>query len=281
MWHVSMVCIISSYAASLLLETVRLLRNTPWMYPLSLLMTGAGLVAHTIYLLSRSSQSNLPPLVASSYDWFLVLAWVMVVGYVAISLVYRKTPYGILFLPLVLLLVSVSLLFQNTPPPGAQDVRLLTMTHTSSLVFAFAGVLSAIMLAVMYLLQHYRLRSGSQWFKRLNLPSLEQLSSWNRAAVIIAVPLLTVGVGTGILLGLKHPEKMPRFSLFDPLIAGYLVSFGIMLALFIRLLATPSGTGKHMAWMTIWICGFLILSLVGLQILTGAKLGLSSLHGGS
>jgi ABC-type uncharacterized transport system permease subunit len=281
MWHVSMVCIISSYAVSLLLETMRLLRNATWMYPLSLLMTAAGLLAHTIYLASRSSQVSLPPLVASSYDWFLVLAWVMVVGYVSISLVYRKTPYGILFLPLILLLVSVSLLFQSSPQPVVRDFRVLTMVHTASLVFAFAGVLSAIVLAVMYLLQHYRLRSGNAFLKRFHLPSLEQLSRWNRGAVIIAVPLLTVGVGSGILLGLRHPEKLPHFSLFDPLIAGYLISFAIMLGLFIRLLTTPSGTGKHMAWMTIWVCGFLLLSVVGLQILSGANVSSNNWHGGS
>ncbi len=281
MWHVSMVCIISSYSVSLALETARLLRNANWMFPLSLLMTGAGLLAHTIYLISRSYQTNLPPLMASSYDWFLVLAWLMVVGFLGVALTYRKTPFGILFLPLILLLVSVSLLFQSTPQPEVQDVRLLTMVHTASLVFAFAGVLLAIVLAVMYLLQHYRLRSGNVWLKRFHLPSLEQLSRWNRGAVIIAVPLLTVGVGTGILLGLKHPEKVPQFSLFDPLIAGYLVSFAIMLGLFIRLLTAPSGTGKHMAWMTIWVCGFLLLSVVGLQILTGAKIGMTTWHGAS
>ena len=44
----------------------------------SLFMMGfavAGLTAHTIYLVMRSQKSGLPPLLSSSQDWMLVLAW--------------------------------------------------------------------------------------------------------------------------------------------------------------------------------------------------------------
>ena len=52
-------------------------------------------------------------LLGSSFDWMLVLAWIVVIIYLFLTVVHRDLPAGIFLLPTVLLLLSVSYLMDG------------------------------------------------------------------------------------------------------------------------------------------------------------------------
>jgi len=69
MEKVSLVCIFSSYAVATVLSLLRSTGRRPVVRVLAMLMTAAGFTAHTIYLLARSRNVDLPPLLASSHEY--------------------------------------------------------------------------------------------------------------------------------------------------------------------------------------------------------------------
>src|SRR5882672_11435135 len=105
MLHVTVVCFLASYLVAFALELGRLLGRSRISRFVRLGFALAGFVAHTLYLLNRSQQTHLPPLLASTHDWMLVLAWVLALFYLFLTLVQRELALGVFALPVVLLLV--------------------------------------------------------------------------------------------------------------------------------------------------------------------------------
>ena len=85
----------------------------------------------------------------------------------------------------------------------------------------------------------------------------------------MAVPLLTIGLVAGIILGQLSPETTAVFSFTDPTVLAHAVVWIAMAALFYRLLRQRGASGKTVAWQTVWAFGFLIATIVGLELLTG------------
>ena len=54
----------------------------------------------------------------------------------------------------------------------------------------------------------------------------------------------------------------------DPVVAGNGLVWLIMIGFFIRMAKRRSAGGRHVAWLTLWACGFLLVTLIGLQIVT-------------
>ena len=69
--------------------------------------------------------------------------------------------------------------------------------------------------------------------------------------------LLLLGTGNGL-------------SLADPAVALNGLSWLGLTGVFAWMLLTPRATGKQVAWRTLLTCGFLLLTLVGLSVLTGS-----------
>ncbi|MEX2026269.1 MAG: hypothetical protein WEH44_03195, partial [Pirellulaceae bacterium] len=100
---ISIVCFSASYTLALLLEVSRLFFRAPVRLVVILLLTAAGLGAHTIYLWNRA-QSASPELPLSTwYDWYLVAAWVLAATYLGMLAVRPMTSVGLFALPMVLL----------------------------------------------------------------------------------------------------------------------------------------------------------------------------------
>src|SRR5258708_3742231 len=123
MWHVTVFCFLASYLVAFALELTRLRRRTPLSRFVMIGFGVAGFVAHTLYLLNRSQQTHLPPLLASTHDWMLVLAWVLVLVYLLLALVQGDLALGVFALPVVLLMVS-SAYFLNLEPNTALNAEL-------------------------------------------------------------------------------------------------------------------------------------------------------------
>lgn len=270
MSKVSVVCFLASYLVAFVLECVRLKRPGTWPRFGTILFGLAGLTAHTIFLWNRASEHDLPPLLGSSQDWLLVVAWVAVLFNFFLTLFEKEFAFGVFFLPLVLLLVVLAW----TPLVGSEPLGIVNvrrgweMIHAASLALGTAGILAAAVLALMYLVQHRRLRQKHGSTGAMGLPSLENLARLNRFAIIASVPLLTVGIVTGVILGFLVRESRPEFSFADPIVIGNIVVWLGMLVFLGWMLRSRRSAGRQVAWVTIWAFCFLVAAMIALQVLT-------------
>ena len=270
MANVSIFCFLASYLVALGLEGVRLVRRTAISRAALIAFAAAGLVAHTAFLYFQSQRANLPPLLSSTRDWMLVLAWVGVVLYLFLTSVDRDLAIGVFLLPLVLLLVGAAYLVRGAPDTAVADyegVRAWAMLHASLLVFGIAGVLIGFVLSLMYLVQHHRLKRRQVLQNGLTLPSLARLARLNWWAVMISVPLLTLGMGVGVGLALLSEDR--RLTWTDPVVVGNAVAWLAMAVLFVWLARRDHPAGKQVASLTLWAFGFMLVTVLGLQVLTG------------
>lgn len=275
---VSVVCFLMSYAVALGVDCARLLKRWPVARWIGLMFGAAGFLAQTAYLLVRSGQKNLPPLLSSTHDWLLVLAWIVVLLYLFLTWADRELAVGVFLLPVVLLFVASSYFVSKQPNPLIEGSRGLAMLHASLLVVGIAGVVAGLILSLMYVVQHRRLKHHHAHQPGVALPSLARLARWNWWAIVVSVPLLTLGLGSGVALGLKSQQAGAALSFSDPVVFGHGVVWLAMMTLFVWLLTTRRSTGKQVAALTLWAGGFLLVILIGLQVLTGG--GLASFHSG-
>ena len=283
MANIQIFCFLASYAVAFALEMTRLLRRSTINRAVMLLFGTAGFVAHTSYLWNRSGEMGLPPLLSSTQDWMLVLAWVAILLYLFFTTVDRELAIGLFLLPLVLILVVAAYFVsaetsELVTDSGAQQAGTLrlAMSHASFLVFGIAGIIVGFVLSTMYLFQHRRLKHKQVMQDGLALPSLARLARWNWWAVMISFPLLTLGMGTGIWLSALSPEVTVPVALTDPVVVVNIGLWLIMVGLFVWLAVNRHSTGKQVAWRTLWAFGFLLVTVVALQMLTRG--GLDSFH---
>ena len=276
---VSVFCFLASYLVAFGVDLARLVKRWPVARWIGLAFGVAGFAAQSGYLLIRGRQENLPPLLSSPHDWLLVLAWIVVLLYLFLTWADRELAVGLFLLPVVLLFVTASYFVSKQPNSLIAGSRGLAMLHASLLVVGIAGVVGGVMLSLMYVVQHRRLKQHHASQPGVTLPSLARLARWNWWAVVVSVPLLTLGLGSGVALGLTSQKARAVLSFSDPVVIGHGVVWLAMMSLFVWLLTTGRSTGKQVAALTLWAGGFLLVILIGLQVLSGG--GLSSFHSGA
>ncbi|MEO1996856.1 MAG: cytochrome c biogenesis protein CcsA [Planctomycetaceae bacterium] len=269
MIDVNVFCFLASYLVAFCLEAARIARRTAPRRMLLLGFSSAGLIAHTLYLYNRSRESHLPPLLSSPHDWMLVLAWLVVTIYLFLTVSDRDLMLGIFLLPVVLVLIACAYFSSRQAHPHAAEVALKGwgMLHASLLLIGIGGVIMGLLLAAMFVFQHNRLKRRRVLGNRLRLPSLERLERWNRLSIILSVPLLTLGMMTGVILALLS-ERGPMISWSDPVVVASASIWLVMAVFFAWLLASGRRKGPQVARLTIWSCGFLLVTLMALQVVT-------------
>ncbi|MFP6763099.1 MAG: cytochrome c biogenesis protein CcsA, partial [Planctomycetaceae bacterium] len=203
--------------------------------------------------------------------------------YLFVTTLEKELSIGYFVLPVVLLLV-ISAVFASTETstfvsednPNQVAKSGWAMLHVSMLVVGIAGVLASLILGMMYLVQHRRLKQKHAKQTGLHLPSLARLGTWNWWSVVVSVPLLTLGMASGVILGFVARENAVDFRFTDPVILGSGAGWLAMVGLFGWLITTQRTAEKQVAMLTVWACAFLLLTVVGLQVLTGN--GLQSTH---
>lgn len=268
MVNVGVVCFFASYLLALLFDWLRLAGRGPGWRWWMLGCGTAGFVAETIYLWNRHQLTHLPPLLSSTHDWLLVLTWTVVLVQLFVALFAHDWAVGIIVWPLVELLIAGWWLIPNDPgQPALNAPRSWMMLHVSVLLFGIATVLMSLILSLSYLWQHRRLKQRQSMADGMQLPSLDRLERWNRWTILLSVPLLTIGVVTGFGLSVaKRPDYQLRWV--DPVTLGGLLSLAMMIGLLLWVVRRERPAGRQVATRTAWACGFLLVMLVGLQLLT-------------
>lgn len=274
---------LASYSVAFVAEWL-CLKSSKMVYRTTVLLAGtAGLIAQTIYLLNRSRQTELPPLLSSTHDWMLVLAWMAMLFYLTLTLIDRKIALGIFFLPSVIVLVVAAYFVSsdtNSILATGDASRNWTMLHATLLAFGIGGVVVGLILSLMYLAQHRLLKRKRAFPGHLKLPSLEKLARLNWWSVVFSIPFLTMGMLAGFVSGFLA-ESSAAFTLKDPVIIVSLSIWIVMIAFFFWRLRAKSHEGKQVAWRTIWAFGFLLVTLIGLQMMTrNSSSGLKTWHTG-
>ncbi|QDT55308.1 hypothetical protein Pan44_33510 [Caulifigura coniformis] len=271
--NTSLTCFLASYALAAALEATRLLRPMPINRWAAWLAAAAGFVAQTIYLLSRSRAIDLPPLLASTHDWLLVVAWLTVPVYLLIALLHKDVPVGLFILPAALLFVIASRFVSREPNAHLDSLRWWGMAHAAFLVLGIAGVVIAGGFSVMYLIQYSRLRHRTGETEGFRLFSLERTARLNWWCIVISVPLLTLGMATGALLTWLSQKTSQPVSLLNWsfLVSG--VAWLALVVLFGWLLTSRRPTGRIVAWRTLLAGGFVLATVVTLGIVSGGMHG--------
>lgn len=278
MSQVTVFCFFASYSLALGFEAVRAARGLPWLRWPAVASAAAGLLAHTLFLLDRFRATNLPPLLSSTQDWLLVVAWVACVLYLFVVGYDRRVGVGIFVLPVILVLVSVAYFVSDTPSAAVRGgiesaekeaLQGWLMLHASLLGLGIAGVVAGIVLSLMYLVQHRRLRHKQAGPSGLTLFSLERLARWNRLSVVAAVPLLSLGLAVGFLLGYLAHRQGGEVSLWDPVVVASCIAWVVMVAVLGRAIKADDTAGRAVAVRTLLAFGFLLTTLLGLQLVTG------------
>lgn len=272
MLNTTVFCFLASYVVAFGLELTRLLGRSRLNRAVMVGFGIAGFVAHTFYLINRGQQAHLPPLLASTHDWMLVLAWVVVLFYLFLTLLQRDLAIGVFALPVVIALI-LSTYFMNLETNTLLGIerarRSWGILHASLLVFGMVGVFVGFVSGMMYLVQHRRLKTGHRQTEGLKMPPLEKLAQANRWSVIIAFLLLSLGFATGIYIGVSKIARDAARWYADPAIILSGVFWVLLAVLFGWLVRHHRPAGKQVAWLTIYACGTLLLTIVGLLIVTG------------
>jgi len=268
--QVNLSCFLLSYVVALVAEVVQFARARSHALQATVFVASlAGLVAHTAYLIARFQSSGLPPLVGSSHDWLLVVAWLGVA--LLLLLTFRtKSSQAIFLLPIVVILILLAISVDATPSSSQRtdSERWWTMLHASSLAIGIGLVAAATGSALMYLLQYRKLHGRIAWVTRLQLPSLERLTSVNFWLVMLCYPPLTIGLFTGfVLVGkmLGNNDELWR----EPIVWGTIILWLMMTVNMAWLLRKKDQTGRMVARRTLLAGALLLVTIFGLTFVTG------------
>jgi ABC-type uncharacterized transport system permease subunit len=255
---ISFTCFAASYAVALAFEIARFFTRVRILTVLAIVMSAAGLVAHTVYLynyVQQGVQDGQP--FAGWYHWCLLAAWFLAAIYVGLAPVNPKTALGLFMLPMILLAVALAYPFRDMAPfPSSQ--RYWGAAHGMLLLAGSVVVMLGFIAGLMYLVQSYRLKHKLPPRQGLRLPSLEWLQRINSRAMIFSTSLLGAGLLAGILLNVSQglvPWTDPAIC-----ISGLLVAWLVIAAL-VEIFYRPARQGAKVAYLTVASFVFLVLVL--------------------
>ena len=203
--HITAVCFGLSYLLALGLELAGLGSRRPGLRAAGTVAGGAGLVAHTAYLVTQH------PTPATPQGSLLAVAWVLAVFYLYGTLHRATRGWAVFALPVVLGLVALAAVETGPAgtvgdmPPFVVGTHVWGAAHGLLLLGAAVGLAVGGLASVMYLAQARRLRTKASPVGGVKLLSLERLEAMNRRAVNAAFPLLTLGLLLGAVLLRQYP----------------------------------------------------------------------------
>lgn len=158
-----------------------------------------GWLAQTALLAVQAAHAETFPW--SSWSGSLNLfVWLVVGTYLIWGCRPRYRLLGLTVMPLAVLLFVVARIGGGTRGGSHTDAgTLFLVLHVGLVLAAFAGFTLAAALAGLYLWEERRLKRRAADILRLRLPPLQALESLGRRTVVVAWPLLTVGLAIGVV----------------------------------------------------------------------------------
>jgi ABC-type transport system involved in cytochrome c biogenesis permease subunit len=257
---ITVVCFAASYALALLLEAAGLVRRRRILRFLALAACGAGLFAHSVFLVVH----KLP--LASQAGTLYMLAWVLAVFSFLGSLHHRRLAWALFVLP-----VALALIFLGAASTQSASAAPLSWSwasldadsfwremHVIFFVLGSVGICVAFVASCMYLVQARRLKSKTVPTAELRLLSQERLELMHQRAIGLAFPFITVGLLFSMIRMLQNDGE--ALSWRDPRIISTLILW-VAFAVLIYLRMGMHVRGRKTALLTLVIFALLMLSL--------------------
>ncbi len=228
---------------------------------LSRTFLGAGLFAHTTYLVLRANAQS-PPL-SSPADWCLLSALVLALIAFIATIIGKRGAIGLFLLPVALGLVIVSQKASSTPFSTGRASSFWGLIHGISLLLATVVVSLGFVAGIMYLLQSYRLKRKLPPWQGLKLPSLEWLEQINSRALGISAWLVACGFGSGIVLSQIRNTGIVGYSYWkDPAVWSLAAMLGwLALVELFRTIYPAARRGRKVAYLTVASFLFLLIAI--------------------
>ena len=251
---ISVVCFAASYAVALACEASRLLFRSGVRGAAMLGFAAAGLLAHSLFLLWRAVNEPSVPL-SSEFDWYLLASWLLAGGSLWLTLANPKTPVGLFFLPIVLLLIGRAEMSSRAPFPQSPATQAWGMIHGSFNLAASVAVAVGAVAGLMWLIQAGRLARKTTPVRGFRMPSLEKLAMLSSRSGLIAATTGSAGFLSGIVLNAITQQQglLETVPWDDPVVLrmGLLVAWLVVAAVVSRLLVRRPEGPRVTAWLSL------------------------------
>jgi ABC-type uncharacterized transport system permease subunit len=158
-----------------------------------------------------------------------LFVWLVVGAYLIWGCRPRFRLLGLAVMPLAAALFLVARIGGGTHGAGGTSYgSLFLVLHVGFVLAAFAGFTLAAALAALYLWQERRLKSRAADILKLRLPPLATLDRLTRRTVLVSLPLLTLGLGAGIV---RMREQRDGFDALEAVTLLTWLVYGGFLAL--------------------------------------------------
>jgi ABC-type uncharacterized transport system permease subunit len=185
-----------------------------------------------------------------------LFVWLVVSAYLIWGCRPRYRLLGLAVMPLAAALFVVARLGGATESASAHGYgNFFLVLHVGFVLAAFAGFTLAAALAALYLWQERRLKHRAADILRLRLPPLTVLERLTRRTILVSLPLLTLGLGAG-LVRLRNDHHS-----LDALEAVTLLTWGVYGAF---LAVHP--VGRRAAYLALGGFALVIVARLGLQL---------------
>lgn len=256
-------CFLLSYLVVLAIEASRFVVRVPGRTILVISMLGAGLFAHSIFLANQltvvSEIDGQPQLLVNWFQWIVLAAWGLAVACLFLTLRDPNRSMGLFMIPVVLVMIGISTLFQESEPFSPQTtIGIWKTIHGVSLLVGTMFICFGVAFGIMYLLQSNRLKNLSARTSSIKLPSLEFAHSMNRLSLFVSSASLAVGVLSGVILNVSRDGPIDWTS--GSILFPFALFLWTLTATCFELLSTSSLGGRRSAILV--IANFVFLSLV-------------------
>jgi hypothetical protein len=204
--RISVVCFAASYAVALACEASRLVFRSGVRGAVMIAFAGAGLLAHTLFLLWRAVDGQAAPL-SSPFDWYLLAAWLLAAISLWYTLANPRTPVGLFMLPIVLALVGAATLASREPFLQSPATMVWGRIHGSFNLAMSVSVAIGGIAGLMWLIQAGRLARKQPPAQGFRMPSLERLTHVAERTLAVAAWTAAIGFVSGIVLNAVNHRR--------------------------------------------------------------------------
>jgi ABC-type uncharacterized transport system permease subunit len=221
--RVAVVC----YGVGLLYALVGLTRSNELLNRIVLHAAYLGMAFHLVSLTEEMILSGKISL-ASVPNTESALAFLIMVVFVVVFLIYRTTAPGIVVFPVVFLLTLLAIT-EEKPLLGSETVhRGWLFVHIALILAGYAALVLSFGASLLYLLQEHSLKAKKQRGILARLPALEIIDQIGFRSLLLGFPFMTLGLIAGTALA---KTTFGRVNVFDPKIFLSLLMWTVYLIL--------------------------------------------------
>ena len=272
--RLTVLCFVGTYSLALVTELARFVVRAPARWYLTLGLTALAWLVQTAYMVNLATVYGHAP-ITTQFESLLAMSWIFAAAGLYWMAHTPKAAVGTFVLPIVVALTAVAGTATARHADWGTSWRGATAFWGSVHgLFLLAGAVSTcvgFVAAMMYLAQARRLKTKRAGRLGFALPSLEQSERLNRAAVMVAFPLLTFGLQIGLILSVttRAVAAAPggaALSWTDPKVLSALVMW-LVFAVLLHARFRPGMRGRSVVVLTIIAFGFLVFTWVGVEVL--------------